>query len=87
MTVKKTPGPWKYAKAKKSVGILIYRNDGAGINHVRICRNVITESDAALIAAAPDLLEALKLFVERDCSITTEEFKMGRIAIAKAEAR
>jgi hypothetical protein len=47
-----------------------------------------TKESASLIAAAPELLEALRLVVhlnERDVPMTDEELRVCRAAIAKAE--
>ena len=97
MTAKHTPGPWTIKGPSAPNRPKTDGGDYAIIADGKIIAEAIYQTDetdfqpvianARLIAAAPDLLEALKLFVERDCSITTEEFKMGRIAIAKAEAR
>lgn len=54
----------------------VYRLDIEGIDH----------PDARLIAAAPDVLEALKA-VMRVADRHTAEFDMARAAIAKAEGR
>ncbi len=56
-----TPGPWKFSGPVDSVGITIWRSDGAGKGYKRIARNV-SPGDAALIAhawAIPQLVEAL----------------------------
>jgi hypothetical protein len=59
-----TKGPWKVGSPKSVVGILIYRDDGPGVNYRRICRNVDTTGDADFIVSAcnchEELLEALK---------------------------
>lgn len=47
---------------------------------------VITESNARLIAAAPDLLEALKVYVMYDDSSDIHTIR-SRAAIAKAEGK
>jgi hypothetical protein len=54
-TPKHTPGPWEY-RGKPEIGYIVFRTwdtPTAGYVH--------TEGDARLIAAAPDMLEALKL--------------------------
>ena len=65
MSAKHTPKPWKSSgQRQKTIGISVYRDDGPGENWARICRNVRSLEDAALIAAAPQLLEVCKL-IER----------------------
>ena len=56
-----TPGPWKLA-----AGVIgpdkVWMEDSQG-NETMICRGVENEHDAALIAAAPELLAALDRFI------------------------
>jgi hypothetical protein len=55
MTTQHTPGPWKYLRTSGfDYGSTAYWIPG-------ICGNVKDEANARLIAAAPDLLEALKV--------------------------
>ena len=80
---KGTPGPW----AGKDVGIC--RQDRAGLqigfimthdeNRVAEC-----EANAHLIAAAPELLEALQLIMNGDFYMPKESADVARLAIAKA---
>jgi hypothetical protein len=88
-----TPGPWLIGVAKKSTGRTIWRTNGDEKNtgYARICSHVNREADATLIAAAPDLLEALKcLFeaVEEDDRVKRGDYgrerKAARAALAKA---
>ena len=59
MTTQHTPGPWHYkAMSGYDYGSTIYWIHG-------ICVNVHKQADARLIAAAPDLLEALKAMEDR----------------------
>jgi len=53
---KHTPGPWEVVKIKTSTGNYVYRK-GSSVDHVATCGN---PANAHLIAAAPELLEALK---------------------------
>lgn len=57
-TAKHTPGPWRYHDGRIIAG---YRPDQHEIVFAMSSENEI--ADARLIAAAPDLLEALKDFV------------------------
>lgn len=85
-----TPGPWKLA-----AGVIgpdkVWMEDSQG-NETMICRGVENEHDAALIAAAPELLSALQIIqnilaqsipidYKRDCF---ESLKIANAAIAKA---
>lgn len=103
MANKHTPGPWTVWQAKPehsdTIGILAHPNGGlsspliAIINQTErkdFTRPLNPLADAQLIAAAPELLEALKRCVEylghNDCGqdgvIALEH---GRAAIAKAQ--
>lgn len=73
-----TPGPWKI-RAYKDRGFAIDFNE----DQEQIVDFVYEEADAHLIAAAPDLLEALEAVV-RVADRATVEFDMARAAIAKA---
>lgn len=58
---KYTPGPWKFLVAdlvKSEHGITYHEVYGA--NNSVVARGVISDSDACLIAAAPDLLRCLR---------------------------
>lgn len=52
-----TPGPWYFEEEETSSDLLfsVYDNDGT-----RITESYISEASARLIAAAPELLEALE---------------------------
>lgn len=99
-----TPGPWRYEKSQISGGFYITGSNeyGGMILPIlgRACnfpRNV--EANARLIAAAPDLLEALKDWcsqydgwsdaelAKRANPATIARYKASRAAIAKAEGR
>lgn len=81
MTARHTPGPWEYMSVTKSVwsGRAICIMTGSR-NHPDPER----EANARLIAAAPDLLDALQ-GVLRVADRATAEFAAARAAIAKAE--
>lgn len=85
-----TPGPWVIEKAADayciaSVGNLVIMPSSGKVKHDN------TEADARLIAAAPDLLEALEMIVAEADSYTARTGKpvynwldQARAAIAKA---
>lgn len=92
MSTKHTPGPWLQNLPEDSV---IYGADGwpicemGGNNHARV------EADACLIAAAPDLLEALVTALEewrgwyedsrgRDAETDFKEFRRCKAILLKA---
>jgi hypothetical protein len=80
-----TPGPWKkskYGELKNPEGqqVMVW---GCGIAHSM--RTSETEANARLIAAAPDLLEALKEIVQRNEIQHWFNLDQARAAIAKAE--
>ena len=86
MKTKHTPGPWKATKDPDSIRGDDYcigmETDVARIDRVAVC----SECDASLIAAAPELLEALEL-VLRDCLDSeglAAAYAKARSAIAKA---
>lgn len=80
---KHTPGPWRYEVATKTIRSVpanywlasLDSWDGA-VNH---------EANARLIAAAPDLLEALHDLLTRPTDPAVRE--RARKAVAKAEGR
>lgn len=68
-----TPGPWRHDKARSMGGAPVVTGDTCWLGNVRVVAKVIyhngsedpeVEANAALIAAAPDLLEALEKIVE-----------------------
>lgn len=87
-----TPGPWLVASGTTTVYAL---NEGfnrftACVQGVHILSSEL-EANARLIAAAPDLYEALKAIVELDDGDKPDlwhfekEFEQARAAIAKAK--
>lgn len=86
---KHTPGPWRVAEPVCSVGRTVWRGDAdTNANWHRICRNVTNPADAALIAAAPELLAALRGLLDalaRDHADFGNECDAARAALAKAE--
>ncbi|CAM4031040.1 hypothetical protein [Ectopseudomonas alcaliphila] len=79
---KHTPGPWEIHKAQN--GRTIVQVGPCAPEEYAGCAWLdVSEPDACLIAAAPDLLEALEAVV-RVADRATVEFDMARAAIAKA---
>lgn len=77
-----TPGPWRVDPI--SPGIVRINNDPT-------CGILVGLRDnALLVAAAPDLLEAARAVLAKECLITTSagylEYRALEAAIAKAEA-
>ena len=95
-----TPGPWYYAEWQHSGGTKFYiaQQDGAPYTEnfsdtaEVICDTVsgekydLQKANATLIAAAPDLLEALQALVQyaEDCDDDSQVVDRARDAIAKA---
>lgn len=81
-----TPGPWEYIEAVvcNSPGIHVVRiKKWGGINIAK----VDNEADARLIAAAPEMLGALKRVLETTPHWNGPQGDFIRDAIAKAEGR
>lgn len=87
MEAKHTPGPWHSSSNDRANGLVIYAKDGWAVADARVfhARHTLDEARAnvRLIAAAPELLEALQAVV-RVADRATVEFDMARAAIAKA---
>ena len=88
MTAAHTPAPWRVTQLQHVVGLGVWSGTPGGSNEYRICALGLTngaslEANACLIAAAPDLLEAL-IGVLRVADRKTDEFDAARAAIAKA---
>ena len=79
---KHTPGPWRVSKDTQSV---VSRD--AYICRARMMRMGQGVANAHLIAAAPDLLEALKAIVAFNTPLPCGLLEEARAAIAKAEGR
>ena len=77
---KHTAGPWRVAN-----GVQI-RSQRDQIAKVWMMRSGEGNANARLIAASPDLLEALQAFVKyaEDCNDDSHELDKARAAIAKA---
>lgn len=95
---KHTPGPWfvYYGRPRNSRAVFVCHDDVAAGGRVAIAQAIISNEDAnaRLIAAAPDLLEALKALHAAVAASKTMEGReyvsLGiqvNDAIAKAEGR
>lgn len=79
--MKHTPGPWAILDLEKIKRIYV-----AGGNIICDVRGDEQQANARLIAAAPDLFEALELFILlKDGKPSSERFEKGSAAIAKAK--
>lgn len=80
-----TPGPWRvWAKGyRESPPISFNVETSGGLIREWLARDIANEADAQLMAAAPELLAALKAIVEH----YGDPLKLARAAIAKAEGR
>ena len=82
MSAKHTPGPWEidygYNRIIKSIGPCV-PDEYAGSAWLEV-----TEANARLIAAAPDLLEFAKEWLDRQGSDENYMTAKARAAIAKA---
>ena len=94
-----TPGPWLFSPVN-DCAVAIVEDDGTSIFDVTVCLHTTGQSalaaNAALVAAAPDLLAALlEVVAEWDARHADEDHRRGytldtggiaqaRVAIAKA---
>jgi hypothetical protein len=91
MDTKHTPGPWRVGKqwsvvADSEIGTHSDQQNREYYGGALVCESVRTEANARLIAAAPELLEALK---EAVCALEVcgKDFRateVARAAITKA---
>ncbi|ENM3028935.1 hypothetical protein AB7A55_004957 [Pseudomonas aeruginosa] len=85
---KHTPGPWEYSPVRGSIALLhIYCADNKGPFHVERS-DAETDANAKLIAAAPELLEALVNLLPLISPLKAESQQVAdaSAAIAKATA-
>ncbi len=81
-----TPGPWSWWTSNSYRRLTAEGRQDGGVLHASESdwpTVVVSEADACLISAAPDLLEALQ-GVLRVADRKTDEFDAARAAIAKA---
>ena len=81
MSTQHTPGPWATRESATHVTVTNARGDAVFHDDKRIPGVM---ADARLIAAAPELLEALKVLVENGGIGPEQMFHDARAAIAKA---
>jgi hypothetical protein len=83
-----TPGPWHVEPTNSAKESYVVCPDEQGANGGSVvigqCRGPFMEGNARLIAAAPDLLAALKMLDERGHTQATWDF--AKRALAKAGA-
>lgn len=81
---KHTPGPWAYEVDDCGDNVSITSDEGAVLWGCGCCGSpsVGRKSDVPLIAAAPELLEALRSIVEE--GLSTSKISAAKAAIAKA---
>lgn len=86
-TAKHTPGPWVYS-GRLGFGHLVSPNIAVAYGGATSGRQDSGEANARLIAAAPEMYEALKLVMQHG-RIDDSEHRMNLVAaaIAKAEAQ
>lgn len=89
MSAQPTPRPWTVGPHQRIIsgGWSIRIADGSAIAYVLGERNPELQANARLIAAAPDLLEALKRIVDwDDCgmALTAHHIDEAKAAIRKA---
>lgn len=94
---KHTPGPWVIGESDSRGIHCVDARDPNRAGIIELCEvfgvqqddkeDDVSRANARLIAAAPDLLEALKLAVNQnyhDMQMTGEELRICEMAIAKA---
>lgn len=86
-----TKGPWNYFVGNANGrGLIRIEVDGTGEHIASMPRGKKSEDRARLIAAAPELLEALQMIMDARWSpsgMTEENADRARAAIAKAEGK
>ena len=92
MEEKHTPGPWFYGNwldiNSDPLWVEVWSIDDEGNKSLPFvaCKHIDQEANARLIAAAPDLLEALQAVLANcmDSKGLADAYKQARAAIAKA---
>jgi len=80
MSAKHSPGPWQWRMNPDGYGYMVYSESADEL----IMSGVDVEADARLIAAAPELMEALRA-VLKEADRDTESFIAARALIARVE--
>jgi hypothetical protein len=88
---KHTPGPWQIEEHETSPCRIRANNNGWDVADVFSTDHPTGQANAALIAAAPELLEALRAMLENPNKLhindVVERHQRALDAIAKAEGR
>lgn len=89
--VKHTPGPWHFSSARTSCDFHVHQKSGVMIAVCGRSTAVENEANARLIAAAPELLAALKGFLDHVGGAADRDLQsllyQAEDAISKAEGR
>ncbi len=87
MNAQHTPGPW-YVRPDDPYPWVVYAEPSLTICDVRNAGPQISEANARLIAAAPELLAVLRGVIQNaGHAIDTEWLERAMVAIAAAEGR
>ena len=76
-----TPGPWLFSSYKSGTSVIVIDGKEFGVATVNYPNR---DANAHLIAAAPDLYEALDNLENDDGSIPDHAWKLVQAALAKA---
>lgn len=89
---KGTPGPWRVSEKRGDLIDIRHENNEPGAMSLNLAQVVArqswlkeAEANARLIAAAPELLEALQMIMNGDFYMPKESADAARAAIAKAK--
>lgn len=86
---KGTPGPWEMKKEKGEPEWFVFKKGSmkkmcGGTIRTPVAEEINNKHDANLIAAAPELLEALQMIMTGDFYMPKESADAARAVIAKA---
>ena len=86
-----TPGPWEHLWTNKVVHVVPHKRDVERYENIATVLvpdggHGVKTANARLIAAAPELLEAVKLLIHPKGVTFMEAVEKAKAAIAKAEA-
>jgi hypothetical protein len=82
-----TPGPWEYRSDGEAANHFSIVKPQGGFNGDAIIARLRCEGNAQLIAAAPDLLAAVRSFLEADTAPMGSGDRELNLHRARAEAR